>query len=329
MALILCPECGEKISDKAKNCVHCGCKITVCPECGNATAGDVKTCSICGFVIEQEKREEKVGSKEKMDNAKNINKVFCKNSPIANVFSNKIANVINIVLIAAVLLFAGFAIIGFLVWVGNGDFLSAQDTINTTKTLLIIATITMIILYAYGQLSEYLYTLLFSRFLDENKIDSISAITESLNVDFDKMTLDAAGELSSDIRETINATVIQKSVVYKTQKTKNSIIKVFIFAIFAIFICAFLIDVASVWGGTVMLLGKNHFELSLIENWWLLVVAVIALVVGIIWGKIVESSETKAVDSWVKKNIPNQYKQYERKVKNFDDYIVDKVGEME
>ena len=27
MALIKCPECGKEISDKAKNCIHCGYPI--------------------------------------------------------------------------------------------------------------------------------------------------------------------------------------------------------------------------------------------------------------------------------------------------------------
>ena len=27
MALIQCPECGKEISDKAKNCIHCGCPL--------------------------------------------------------------------------------------------------------------------------------------------------------------------------------------------------------------------------------------------------------------------------------------------------------------
>lgn len=28
MAIIKCPECGNTVSDKAKNCVHCGCPIS-------------------------------------------------------------------------------------------------------------------------------------------------------------------------------------------------------------------------------------------------------------------------------------------------------------
>ena len=27
MALIKCPDCGKEVSDKAKNCIHCGCPL--------------------------------------------------------------------------------------------------------------------------------------------------------------------------------------------------------------------------------------------------------------------------------------------------------------
>ena len=29
MALIKCPDCGKEITDKATNCVHCGCPINI------------------------------------------------------------------------------------------------------------------------------------------------------------------------------------------------------------------------------------------------------------------------------------------------------------
>ncbi len=32
MALITCPECGNQVSDKADNCVHCGCPIKIIQE---------------------------------------------------------------------------------------------------------------------------------------------------------------------------------------------------------------------------------------------------------------------------------------------------------
>lgn len=27
MALIICPDCGGKVSDKAEACIHCGCPL--------------------------------------------------------------------------------------------------------------------------------------------------------------------------------------------------------------------------------------------------------------------------------------------------------------
>ena len=67
MALIICPECGKTISDKAKFCVHCGYPIEdaentastpaedsvmsdwKCPLCGVTNAGSSPTCKVCGF----------------------------------------------------------------------------------------------------------------------------------------------------------------------------------------------------------------------------------------------------------------------------------------
>jgi len=39
MAMINCPECGNKVSDKARNCPQCGCPIDTnvyCPKCGSS-----------------------------------------------------------------------------------------------------------------------------------------------------------------------------------------------------------------------------------------------------------------------------------------------------
>lgn len=56
--LINCPECGKEVSDKLKQCIHCGFPFdeevkmldyyTVCPECGNKNETDVYTCIYCG-----------------------------------------------------------------------------------------------------------------------------------------------------------------------------------------------------------------------------------------------------------------------------------------
>ena len=64
MAMILCPECGKEISDKAKKCIHCG-KILIeevkplkyCAECGKEIEFDATDCPFCGCPVEAEKNE--------------------------------------------------------------------------------------------------------------------------------------------------------------------------------------------------------------------------------------------------------------------------------
>ena len=64
MAMILCPECGQEISDKAKKCIHCG-KVMIeevqpqkfCAECGKEIPIDAQECPFCGCPVEPEKPE--------------------------------------------------------------------------------------------------------------------------------------------------------------------------------------------------------------------------------------------------------------------------------
>ncbi len=70
MALIECPECGGKVSDKAPACIHCGYplkesveektqQIQFCPYCGKQNDIESPFCGYCGksFVRNEEKQE--------------------------------------------------------------------------------------------------------------------------------------------------------------------------------------------------------------------------------------------------------------------------------
>lgn len=62
MALIKCSECGKEISDKAKQCIHCGCPIEnelICVECGKKVTKDDDVCKNCGCPIEKKKKVKK------------------------------------------------------------------------------------------------------------------------------------------------------------------------------------------------------------------------------------------------------------------------------
>ena len=51
MAIVKCPECNGNISDKSKQCVHCGCPLTVCPECNSVFSKEIQTCPGCGYEL--------------------------------------------------------------------------------------------------------------------------------------------------------------------------------------------------------------------------------------------------------------------------------------
>lgn len=57
MAFVKCPECGKEISDKATQCIHCGCPIEIeikyyCKECGAEILETDKVCPNCGIDLE-------------------------------------------------------------------------------------------------------------------------------------------------------------------------------------------------------------------------------------------------------------------------------------
>lgn len=57
MAMILCPCCGEQISEHAKKCIHCGYVLLeepkrTCPECGAEIEENASVCAKCGYPIE-------------------------------------------------------------------------------------------------------------------------------------------------------------------------------------------------------------------------------------------------------------------------------------
>ncbi|MGN1144320.1 MAG: zinc ribbon domain-containing protein [Anaerovoracaceae bacterium] len=106
MALIECKYCGQKISDKAEQCPHCGEKVeaaviteaSVCEECGAELEEGAAVCPVCGCPVRGEgqvNQGEKASQPEKPAEKKNGK-----------------AKYIIIGVIALVLIFAGIAIFG-------------------------------------------------------------------------------------------------------------------------------------------------------------------------------------------------------------------------
>lgn len=57
MAMIVCPNCGEQVSEKARKCVHCGAILIPeekkhCMECGAELEEGVTECPNCGCPVD-------------------------------------------------------------------------------------------------------------------------------------------------------------------------------------------------------------------------------------------------------------------------------------
>ncbi|MBQ7989451.1 MAG: zinc ribbon domain-containing protein [Oscillospiraceae bacterium] len=57
MALIMCENCGQSVSDRAKVCPSCGVdilqeRLVKCPDCGNEFTVDLAACPKCGCPVE-------------------------------------------------------------------------------------------------------------------------------------------------------------------------------------------------------------------------------------------------------------------------------------
>jgi len=64
MAILVCKECGGKVSDKATKCPHCGAPVEIsikplikCNECGESIDATLDICPYCGAPVKQEKAE--------------------------------------------------------------------------------------------------------------------------------------------------------------------------------------------------------------------------------------------------------------------------------
>ena len=99
MAMMECPNCGEKVSDKAKKCVHCGAVLIpevkkYCQECGTELETEAEIGPNCGCPVEDKEKTENVPQQVEVTGVKIARK------------SKKIIAIAAVVLLAAMLIVA-------------------------------------------------------------------------------------------------------------------------------------------------------------------------------------------------------------------------------
>lgn len=115
MALIKCKECGKEFSDKASQCIHCGCPIEkeetkiFCVDCGNELKISDKVCSKCGCPtdnnnMQNNKNSLKAPTKNKGKNSSNIIRYIIGCICLLFVMSTKGVGILLVLLAVALIL---------------------------------------------------------------------------------------------------------------------------------------------------------------------------------------------------------------------------------
>lgn len=318
MALINCPECGEKISSTSTQCVHCGCSIKICPECNEVYKGDIAECEKCGFrFVKSETTGESASKKNCIDAYNNwkssgMNVVFHLSSVIA----------FCIVLLGAIL--AIVAVVKFDKWinaVGKDDIealMNTSDVKDSIKTLFVFDFLLLAISEIYRVCSRLLGSQSLRKWFDDNGMDLSSSIKEYLSSNnFSIMTKQRLKGESAVIAKLIDAYMLG-DIVYREKCRIRSIICCILNIGFSLLELIFLFENLKNVMQKVVIYGLNGLkELSWsdVTKWWMLIVSIVGT---IIIGLCLDDNANRLMkkrNEFVKCNMADVYANYSNYLK--------------
>ena len=193
MAILSCPECGGKISDKARQCVHCGCELLICRECGSVWAGESKVCSNCGYELEKFKSIKQNNDKKVDDAAKAFEDWRAKEKNAKIILFAPFIKVIAIIVALVILIIGAVNLISWADSIGRGDFsflASYKDRLSSIKTCIIFFGIILAVSVLFGSYHLCIEYTLYGKYLNRNKLKPKELVEKSLKADFPEMETD-------------------------------------------------------------------------------------------------------------------------------------------
>ncbi|MBE6635479.1 MAG: zinc ribbon domain-containing protein [Ruminococcaceae bacterium] len=324
MAVIVCPECGEKISDTVKNCIHCGCKINLCPECGGISVGDANSCPTCGYVWKSENED---GKSKKTDvNLKETTDVYDRwrsENPIRVVYGTK---AINTIAFAGSLIFIGLAFLKMFLDINNDNFiLKFSGSLSGVKTLLIFSAVMAGLRVLLNKMRSHIAACDMSAWLRMNKINAESIVNSTLELKFSNMTIDSLEQYH------IATELVLEGATYAENKKAISKDRILLLTnaaieiISIIFVAMFAISNVEVYMTTAYLVGSSSYEISMLTDLWMIITAGVALFVGWFFDDYVKKQVGLKKDTWINTHMPDKARKYEKYIKNYTDYAIEKM----
>lgn len=326
MAIINCPECGEKISSHATKCIHCGCKITYCKECGKAFVGEPEICDECGFIFKKENEE-----KSDIKSDKTISQL-CTEFKSESLINNLLSYAILPYIVAAIaLIIWGIAAYKIFSYGGNinsvnnpNDSLADLDKkiemlanfkndVNEIKILTILGIIMFAIFIPFNDLREICYCQKFAKWCRLNKIDLTEKIKQSLTIDTTCLSTEQKFQVSDCVMLGAESQVYYTDSTLKNECLKRTIFKMILVLVGLIFIGIFVIDNSQAYMMHQINKTDNsdRFSLDMLENTIFpnigIAIFIINFLVNHSFFKDIREEKPK---QWVKANLPEYFERY-------------------
>ena len=336
MAIINCPECNGKISDTVKQCVHCGAPITVCPECGTVFAKRIDTCPECGYIINKNKNTNNIKNKSTNANTdqKPKNKVMNADHAFHEWSKKNNMNATDIISILCFVVGIALAVIAYFKlknWTESYMEMvtTYKDTISSITTLTVIACILFFvgtIFDVFDQKSELEGLSLWAKGRNSSLKE---IIIHTLSMDLSKKKPERLDDISRAMVYALNSELYDTSVSSKRRFSGWIAMRLICSLAFSVGALFFILHNLEIYM-TAELFKSDRFDIpgfsfSMIENWWLLGIAVGSSVIKGFYNFYIKKISKKDRRDWVKQNHPEGLEAYDKYMDGFN--VARQVGD--
>lgn len=324
MAIIICPECNEKISSSVNQCVHCGAKITYCPECESVFAQTLQKCPSCGFelekipqtIAEEQNKEPKI----EVESSIVANKKWLLGSPVRSMFFGNswlawIPRIVYVVIFAIVL-------------INIGSALKGDTSLNG------VAVLCVSLLFVEDAFEEVIATvkyISYSSWFKANNLSLRALLDKDFNLEFGKMVVDTAADNGEAIKFSLNAELYKNDANFKICLLLRSIFKCILKCVRNVFVAIFAVIFVDLYSVYVYLSGGQmgiwEFITNHMTGWGYLIAAAVLVICSYVCGYIFNKKEEDLRLNWINTNAPDKKGIYEKYISDPEMFALIQAGD--
>ncbi len=332
MPIINCPECNERISTTAKQCVHCGATITVCPECGGAYAKHEEICPECGYSFSteatDEKHAEKPPSTSRLFTAGEIRESWIQESPYRKIYKTKLLPWMLLGLFYALLIILAVRVSELPELIEKLKLEEFAEASARIKKMITWIAVSFFVWLVSGNRKDFeIYD--FSLWLKSKKHCLPDILRQTLSLDFKHMPNDALKRESAAAERLLEYEIYSKNLPERNGRIADLVSELLFKVLFSVSTYYFLLT----WfeerqrfymGLTNAEPGFGDIWSKFWGNYTALFCALIAVfIIGCVIVPPDKNMKKKKLE-WIEKNIPDEKEKYEIYIQNVDSYLINR-----